>query len=174
MDKETAVRAIRKLAIQYEAMKDAADLMESLASYDQAVAEAKARIDKARAEEGGVLAKVSAAKDALQKANHGAAVVLVEADAAAARVAAEARSAADKLTTDAGLKAKEMLAGAQARADEAVRLSREVVAAVETERKDKQAVVGKLVAEIAAKSAELAVVEGRIMAARERIAAFTA
>lgn len=105
-----AADAIRRLAVQLQGMQEAADILESLGSTEQVVAQATADADKAKKE----LAK---ATDALGEANRN----LAAARAEAGNVLQAAQGNADDLITQARLEADQIAAEAKAQAEQTVR-----------------------------------------------------
>lgn len=172
MDKNTAARAIRKLAIQFEAMKDAADLLDSIHSYEQAVEETKARIEAARADEKTVLAQLAAAREKLKACETQAAAAVANADAKAVALHAETKATAEKVIETAKSMAADLVGDARQRASEADNRARHGLAAIEVERKAGADALAEVCADLASKSAELAAVKAKIEQAKAAMRQF--
>lgn len=108
-DYSNAVQTLKRLAVQYQGIVDAVELVEKLGSIEQATAEAARARDAARAELATALRDRDAAFVALEGARK-------EAEDVKAAAAAEVVSARAKAESDAAL----VLANARARVDEII------------------------------------------------------
>lgn len=107
--KSTAAESIRRLAVQYQQMVEAADLLDQIGSLENATKEAeKARAD-AVAEAEAAKADTAKAKDEAKKAKDKVAAIIAEAEGKALEIVQAAE-----------IKGQEVVASAVARADAAV------------------------------------------------------
>lgn len=167
MDMNTAADAIRQMAVRYEAMVVAADVLTKLGGLDNAVKEATARAqaaneaaDKAQAEHGNLLEQIAKAKGAVEAeyADQRAKQERVVADLTAegARLVQFAKDAAAQERAQVQAEAdatRKDLADAAAKHAEAVKKARAQLKAAEEDT--------------ATKAAELAVIEAKLAEARE-------
>lgn len=167
MDMNTAADAIRQMAVRYEAMVVAADVLTKLGGLDNAVKEATARAkaaneaaDKAQAEHSSLLEQIAKAKGAVEAeyAEQRAKQEKVVADLTAegARLVQFAKDTAAQERAQLNAEAEALRASQQAATEKHLEALKKARAQLKAAEED-----------IAAKAAELADIETRLAAARE-------
>lgn len=117
-DKFTAAESIRRLAVQYQSMVEAADALESVGKLEQTIAEATKARDAAVAEAEAAKDELKAAKDEIKAAKDKAADIVAKANEQALAKLGEADQKAQSILDGAAAKANEIVAGATVSADQ--------------------------------------------------------
>lgn len=119
MDYANATQTLRRLALQFQGIVDAADYIEKMGSLDTAAKEAQAARDKALAERDRALDAQKQADLDLEAAHAEAARVVADAKTEAETLIAEARDGAKLIVADAQESADQIRASANIAANEA-------------------------------------------------------
>ena len=170
MDKLTAAESIRRLAVQYQAMVEAADALESIGKLEQTVRQATKQAADATAEMDGAKAELAVVKADVTKAKAKAAEIAAEANVKAMEILAEADRKAQAIIDGANSEAATRLAKADiAKAKQAEDLAAQISNLTSAKLRLEQDVNALNVANAAAQ-AEAVAAEDRIAKAQAKIA----
>lgn len=111
-DKFTAAESIRRLALQYQAMVEAADALEAMGKLEQSTREAGAAKDQAEADRNAALADLKKAKDDVKAAQLKVVDIVARANDQSTAILQEADQKAQAIVDGGAVKANEMIAAA--------------------------------------------------------------
>lgn len=172
MDKFTAAVAIRKLANQFKAMVEAAQVLEALGSLDQQMAEAQARIDAIKDREAGLVATVKAREAEILDAVRAADEVRAQARDSVAQAEAgvlQAKNTATEIVQKATDEVGRIFASAN---DQAASIVNQAQVEAQRRRSEIIQLRERSVTELATAKQELADIEVKLAAAREHVLKF--
>lgn len=174
IDKNTAAQSIRALATRYESMMAAADILESIASQENALLE----VQKAAKEAGDLrdkaLAALDVARQDVQDAQAEADEIDKKARFDADLIVGQAKKDAEQLVEDAKSRAEQAGAAAQAQAQDALDLLAQKSALVQSELDRLESLVPDAKARAEAATAEADAAEERLAKVKAAIAELAA
>lgn len=119
--KSTVAESIKRLAILYKDMVEAADAIEQIGSIEQAVSEAKAARMAAEAERDSVIADLKKAKDGVKKAKDDADRTIADGKEVATEIIAAANAAAQSITDSATEQGQALIDSAKEQREETLK-----------------------------------------------------
>lgn len=168
--KSNAAESIRRLAVQYQQMVEAADLLDSIGSLEQAAAEAKKAAEAARADTAAARAEADKAKAEAKKSKEKVDKILSDADGEALAKVQEAEIKAQGIVADAKAKAEQITNKAAVDVADATAGVAGRVAELTTMRLRLEQELAALQNDIDAKKAEADDVEKRLAKAQAQVA----
>lgn len=170
MNKITAAEHIERLAVQYQAMVDAAAALKEIGSLENATQEAQKAADVARKEAQAAKAEAQKAKDKIAAAEQQAAETLAAAQVEAAMITAEAKQSGDNVVMRAQQEAARIIEKATKDVADASAGVAGRVAELTTAKLRLEQNIAALQDAITAKTGEADAIEARLAKAQAQIA----